>query len=65
MIDIDFFKKYNDLYGHQKGDDTLTAVARTLNALARRSDDIVARYGGEEFIFVNRSANENELEERL
>lgn len=65
MIDIDFFKKYNDLYGHQRGDETLKFVARAINGLARRSDDIVARYGGEEFIFVSRPANQEELIEQL
>jgi diguanylate cyclase (GGDEF)-like protein len=49
MIDIDFFKLLNDEYGHQRGDDCLSQVAKTLNSLASRSEDLVARYGGEEF----------------
>jgi len=49
MIDIDFFKLYNDHYGHQKGDDCLQQVARTLEESATRSTDLVTRYGGEEF----------------
>ena len=49
MIDIDFFKLYNDHYGHQKGDDCLQQVARTLEQSATRSTDLVTRYGGEEF----------------
>lgn len=49
MIDIDDFKKYNDLYGHQAGDDCITRVATALNALARRKIDLLVRYGGEEF----------------
>ncbi len=49
MIDIDFFKQYNDTYGHQKGDETLKQVALTLQATAQRKNDFVARYGGEEF----------------
>ena len=49
MIDIDFFKLYNDHYGHQKGDDCLQQVARTLEKSATRSTDLVTRYGGEEF----------------
>ncbi len=52
MIDVDFFKKYNDRYGHQAGDDRLCRVARALEAQARRPGDLVARYGGEEFAMV-------------
>lgn len=50
MIDIDHFKAYNDLYGHQKGDACLQAVATTLAAGMARPHDLVARFGGEEFI---------------
>ncbi len=49
MIDIDYFKKYNDTYGHLKGDDCLKKVAKALISSARRSADFVSRYGGEEF----------------
>lgn len=52
MIDIDFFKQYNDTYGHQKGDDCLRKVAESLEATLRRPGDFVARYGGEEFVAV-------------
>ncbi len=52
LIDIDFFKKYNDGYGHQGGDDCLRKVATELANTMRRSSDMVARYGGEEFAVV-------------
>lgn len=49
MADIDYFKKFNDLYGHQRGDTSLKKVAMALNTEMKRSSDFVARYGGEEF----------------
>jgi len=49
MMDVDFFKKYNDHYGHQSGDDCLKEIARALEEQLYRPADIVARYGGEEF----------------
>lgn len=52
MIDIDSFKLYNDNYGHQKGDETLKAVATVLHEGAERGGDHVARYGGEEFAVI-------------
>lgn len=52
MIDIDFFKAYNDNYGHQAGDNCLRKVSGVLISCARRSSDIVARYGGEEFAVI-------------
>lgn len=52
MIDVDLFKRYNDVHGHLAGDDCLRRVAATLNAGLRRSGDFVARYGGEEFCCV-------------
>lgn len=51
MIDVDFFKKYNDTYGHQKGDEVLRGLADILKRSVRASD-IVARYGGEEFVIL-------------
>lgn len=50
MIDIDYFKLYNDHYGHQMGDDCLRAVASALKTRVLRPYDLLARYGGEEFV---------------
>ncbi|TMS83366.1 diguanylate cyclase [Pseudoalteromonas sp. S554] len=52
ICDIDFFKKYNDSYGHQKGDEALKQVAETLQNLCKRPGDLAARYGGEEFALI-------------
>lgn len=52
MIDVDHFKKYNDHYGHQMGDDCLKRVSHTIASLCQRSGDFVARYGGEEFVVL-------------
>ena len=52
MIDIDFFKRYNDTYGHVEGDKCLKIVAQTLFRSITRADDFIARYGGEEFVLV-------------
>jgi diguanylate cyclase (GGDEF)-like protein len=52
MLDIDHFKKFNDHYGHQQGDDCLRRVAEVLRTSARRQGDLVARYGGEEFCMI-------------
>jgi diguanylate cyclase (GGDEF)-like protein len=52
LIDIDHFKAYNDLYGHQAGDDALKAVADVIASGVNRPLDFAARYGGEEFVLV-------------
>ena len=52
MIDIDYFKKYNDTYGHQIGDECLVKVARIIGSIPKRGTDTAARYGGEEFTLI-------------
>ncbi|MEG0856195.1 MAG: tetratricopeptide repeat-containing diguanylate cyclase [Terrisporobacter sp.] len=59
MIDIDFFKKYNDNYGHPEGDKVLEKVASSIKKSSRNSD-FVARYGGEEFIVIMLNTDEKE-----
>ncbi|WP_417915395.1 diguanylate cyclase [Candidatus Electronema sp. JM] len=52
ICDVDYFKRYNDTYGHKAGDECLKKIADSLKGQARRSSDCVARYGGEEFVIV-------------
>ncbi|EAZ98461.1 response regulator receiver domain protein (CheY-like) [Marinobacter sp. ELB17] len=52
MLDIDYFKAFNDAYGHPRGDQCLKQVARALEQVMRRPTDLAARYGGEEFALV-------------
>jgi diguanylate cyclase (GGDEF)-like protein len=52
LLDIDYFKRYNDCYGHQLGDDCLKAIAQTVEQTLCRPADLVARYGGEEFVAI-------------
>jgi diguanylate cyclase (GGDEF)-like protein len=52
LLDIDYFKRYNDHYGHQAGDECLAGVARAVKRCARRASDLAARYGGEEFALI-------------
>ena len=60
MIDLDFFKSYNDSLGHIKGDECLREIAKALTSLTSRSGDIAARYGGEEFLLLFPMTNESE-----
>ena len=52
FLDIDFFKYYNDTYGHQEGDDCLKKVAAAAGSVLKRPADLLARYGGEEFVII-------------
>ncbi|MCF5879208.1 GGDEF domain-containing protein [Aeromonas veronii] len=52
LIDVDYFKRFNDHYGHQVGDMCLKEVAQALNRAVRTPSDLVARYGGEEFVLL-------------
>ena len=59
FMDIDYFKHYNDLYGHQKGDEALKKIGKLLKNIAREND-LVARYGGEEFAIILPNTSEEE-----
>ncbi len=52
MVDVDYFKQYNDHYGHAMGDITLRKIAKALDSVLRRPADLIARYGGEEFVML-------------
>jgi len=52
MLDIDFFKRYNDFYGHVAGDSCLRMVGDVIQKLKLRNSDLIARYGGEEFAII-------------
>ena len=52
MLDIDFFKQYNDCYGHEEGDRALVRIAGLLNSLVENQSEFAVRWGGEEFIYA-------------
>ena len=60
MLDVDHFKRFNDIHGHHGGDDALIKVAAKLSELAREGQDTIARYGGEEFIAILRHTHAGE-----
>ncbi len=60
MIDIDYFKQYNDHYGHLQGDECLRRVAQAMDAGASRPRDLCARFGGEEFVLLLPATGEDE-----
>ena len=59
LIDVDHFKAYNDLYGHQQGDRCLKQVAKVMSEVLFREEDIIARYGGEEFVVLLPNVDED------
>ena len=52
LLDVDYFKNYNDCYGHPEGDICLTSIAQCVKNVVQRPADLVARYGGEEFVVI-------------
>ncbi|WP_324282659.1 diguanylate cyclase [Cyanobacterium aponinum UTEX 3221] len=62
MLDIDYFKNYNDYYGHRKGDECLKQVAEAICEVVRSENDLVARYGGEEFVIILPNTDKQSLD---
>lgn len=63
MVDIDYFKNFNDYYGHKTGDKVLKAVAKTVEMIARKYGSITVRWGGEEFIIVGTDISVEQVED--
>ena len=61
LIDVDFFKRYNDFYGHQRGDRCLIQVAEALNRIIQTHEGAIGRFGGEEFVVVAKAASEEKV----
>ncbi|MDQ0195419.1 GGDEF domain-containing protein [Paenibacillus wynnii] len=61
MVDIDYFKPFNDNYGHVEGDRVIKAIGQEINMAVRHSTDLACRIGGEEFLFVACNTKENEI----
>ena len=62
MLDLDDFKKYNDSFGHQQGDEAIKEQARIMKQVFKRETDILGRYGGEEFIVVLSDISKEQVE---
>ena len=65
LLDIDYFKNYNDTLGHLAGDKALKQVANALNSRLRRVDDLIARYGGEEFVAILTNTDKDRVTEMM
>jgi diguanylate cyclase (GGDEF)-like protein len=65
MVDVDYFKLFNDNYGHAQGDQVLKSVANLLNWGMRRTTDLAARYGGEEFVLLFPETSSDDAKQRV